>query len=346
MSWLGRGCSFSEGAKNAVVDSRGSFCGARPGELQRTFPAALFPQDLSKLFISQNPLDPPNHRIKIVRIEEHRRVARRRNRDPNPPTTRRTASAQNGFGPGPGRHAGLRHPAGLRSERLRPSTPNIPVPQLPRCPDVHRGAEWPGHLHGGRLRAGRFRCAWLPPGWLPAGPVRPGPVRPGPLRPGSLRPGRGTASRASSSRPVRVTTMTTSPPAGRAVAVALGPAAFWPRVTAAARRGADGPVPGRGRRRRGRDRVPRHPADQERREQGGHRLVHAEHRHHRGRRRDGTNGYVFTQAAKVGTSFPLNKTATKAFTPTLVNHVGSRSPARSRPGDTASRARSRSASTT
>ena len=60
---------------------------------------------------------------------------------------------------------------------------------------------------------------------------------------------------------------------------------------------------------------------------------------------NGTNGYVFTQAAKVGTSFPLNKTATKAFTPTLVN---SRlpSPARSRPGDTASRARSRSASTT
>jgi len=34
---------------------------------------------------------------------------------------------------------------------------------------------------------------------------------------------------------------------------------------------------------------------------------------------NGTNGYVFTQAAEVGTSFPLNKTATKAFTPTLVN---------------------------
>ena len=33
-----------------------------------------------------------------------------------------------------------------------------------------------------------------------------------------------------------------------------------------------------------------------------------------------TSGYVFTQAAKVGTSFPLNKTATKALTPTLVNH--------------------------
>ena len=34
---------------------------------------------------------------------------------------------------------------------------------------------------------------------------------------------------------------------------------------------------------------------------------------------NGTNGYVFTQAAKVGTSFPLNKTATKAFTPAAVN---------------------------
>ena len=33
-----------------------------------------------------------------------------------------------------------------------------------------------------------------------------------------------------------------------------------------------------------------------------------------------TSGYVFTQAAKVGTSFPLNKAATKALTPTLVNH--------------------------
>ena len=32
-----------------------------------------------------------------------------------------------------------------------------------------------------------------------------------------------------------------------------------------------------------------------------------------------TSGYVFTQAAKVGTSFPLNKTATKALTPTLVS---------------------------
>ncbi len=31
-----------------------------------------------------------------------------------------------------------------------------------------------------------------------------------------------------------------------------------------------------------------------------------------------TSGYVFIQAAKVGTSFPLNKTATKALTPTLV----------------------------
>ena len=35
-----------------------------------------------------------------------------------------------------------------------------------------------------------------------------------------------------------------------------------------------------------------------------------------------TSGYVFTQAAKVGTSFPLNKAATKAFTPTLVNQSG------------------------
>ena len=35
---------------------------------------------------------------------------------------------------------------------------------------------------------------------------------------------------------------------------------------------------------------------------------------------NGTNGYVFTQAAKVGTIFPLNKAATNAFTPTLVNH--------------------------
>ena len=34
---------------------------------------------------------------------------------------------------------------------------------------------------------------------------------------------------------------------------------------------------------------------------------------------NGTNGYVFTQTAEVGTSFPLNKTATKAFTPNLVH---------------------------
>ena len=34
---------------------------------------------------------------------------------------------------------------------------------------------------------------------------------------------------------------------------------------------------------------------------------------------NGTNGYVFTQAAKVSTSFPLNETATKAFSPVAVN---------------------------
>ena len=33
----------------------------------------------------------------------------------------------------------------------------------------------------------------------------------------------------------------------------------------------------------------------------------------------GTNGFVFTQAAKVGTSFPLNKTATRVYTTTAVN---------------------------
>ena len=33
----------------------------------------------------------------------------------------------------------------------------------------------------------------------------------------------------------------------------------------------------------------------------------------------GSNGYVLTQAPKVGTSFPLNKTAAKVFTPVAVN---------------------------
>jgi len=34
---------------------------------------------------------------------------------------------------------------------------------------------------------------------------------------------------------------------------------------------------------------------------------------------NGTKGYVFIQAAKIGTSFPLNKTATETLTPTAVN---------------------------
>jgi len=39
--------------------------------------------------------------------------------------------------------------------------------------------------------------------------------------------------------------------------------------------------------------------------------------------RAGSNSYVFTQAAKVGTIFPLNKTATKALSPVLVEQSAS-----------------------
>ena len=60
----------------------------------------------------------------------------------------------------------------------------------------------------------------------------------------------------------------------------------------------------------------------------------------------GTNSYVFTQAAKVGTSFPLNKTATKRSPPAAGEPVGSHRRPDQDQGIRHSRARSWSASTT
>ena len=173
-----------------------------------------------------------------------------------------------------------------------------------------------GYGQAATRRTVSARTATRPDGY-PPGRLRPGRLQPGRLQPGRLRPGRlrtrtgtartVTASRASRRRPrpgssddgLRRT-------GGRGPRSRSGPPRSGRAVAAAARRDADGPVPGRGRDRRGGDRVPGRPRDQER---GGNAAS--------GTSTPGATataagrparGYVLKQAARWAT-YPLNKPA-------------------------------------